>query len=126
MDGIQRHGHRGQHANGAGTQCAAAGSLVFALLLAGCSGSEVEADAAALPVAQASIAPPLPPELTPEVRKARLDDIREKRIEAARLEQEARLEADRARAALREAGGRCIGGVLYRKAGNAWVEDGSC
>lgn len=74
--------------------------------------------------APVQVAPP--PALTSEVREARLSEIREKRIEAARLEQEARMEADRVREARREAGGRCIGGVLYRKQGNAWVEEDRC
>ncbi|MBB1059278.1 hypothetical protein [Marilutibacter spongiae] len=97
--------------------------LAAVLTMAGCSG---EADVVAPAAVPAPVQVASPPALTTEVREARLAEIREKRIEAARLEQEARMEADRDREARRQAGGRCIGGVLYRKQGNAWVEEDRC
>ncbi|GAB3333310.1 hypothetical protein [Marilutibacter aestuarii] len=114
---VARRGH--------GSKAVLVACVAATLAMTACSSeADVVAPAAAPPPVQ--LAPPVPPALTPAAREARLAEIREKRIEAARLEQEARLEADRAREARREAGGRCIGGVLYRKQGNAWVEDGRC
>jgi hypothetical protein len=64
--------------------------------------------------------------LTREERDAAMAAIHRTRIEAARIEREAREEHERLRVKQLQEGTKCLDGLLFKKEGNEWRELGRC